>query len=167
MSTPHGSMQTRGLKRAFASAGIGLALVFGSMGASSVLGQQTATPGESTATSVVHEGTGTVFGTNGLGVNCRTIPSLDGEIIGAFREGSTVVITGPSEYGWLPVTCFGKPGFISDIFIQVATPTATPEPTATATAEPTDTPEPTATATAEPTDTPEPTATATAEPTDT
>ena len=50
---------------------------------------------------------------------------------------------------------------------DTATPTETPEPTATDTSTPTDTPEPAATDTATPTDTPEPTATDTATPTDT
>ena len=78
---------------------------------------------------------GKVTGTGGAGVNCRTQASTAGAVIVVLREGDTVTYRGPAANGWQPVTCAGKPGFISATYLAgiPVTPTATPRPTGTVT----------------------------------
>ena len=72
--------------------------------------------------------TGTVVNTGGQGLFCRTAPSTDADIITVLADGETVVIRGPQEGDWLPVTCAGQDGYVAAAWIAVSTSDA-PTPT--------------------------------------
>ncbi len=103
-----------------------------------------------TSTPTPGPGSGSVKGTNGAGLNCRATPSTSGTVITVLREGTVVPYRGPAQNGWQPVTCAGKPGFISTQYVvkTPATPAPTPVPTRTSTPVTTATAAPTKTSTA-------------------
>lgn len=93
---------------------------------------QTNTP---TITPTLAPTSGKVSGTGGGGLNCRSAASLSASVITVLPEGATVQYRGTASNGWQPVTCAGKPGYISTTYVSniPATPVATKTPTATAT----------------------------------
>ncbi|HEY7034764.1 MAG TPA: C40 family peptidase, partial [Thermomicrobiales bacterium] len=62
-------------------------------------------------------GMGQVQGTNGDGVRCRAKASLDGTILVVLAEGTQVPLRGAAKGDWQPVTCAGKNGFVSTLYI--------------------------------------------------
>lgn len=94
---------------------------------------QTNTP---TITPTLAPTSGKVTGTGGSGVNCRSAASLSASVITVLAEGATAQYRGVASGGWQPVTCAGKPGYISTTYVTSipATPVATKTPTGTATA---------------------------------
>ncbi len=109
-----------------------------------------------TATATPGNGSGSVTGTNGAGLNCRATPSTSGTVITVLREGTVVPFTGLAKNGWQPVICASKAGFISTTYVVRANPTPVPSITPTVTKTITATPVGTGTVT--------PTKTATATP---
>jgi uncharacterized protein YgiM (DUF1202 family) len=75
-------------------------------------------------------GTGTISGTGGDGVRCRTGASTTSSVILVVGEGTTVTIRGTSSNGWTPVTCGGQDGYISSQFVtgSASDSTKTPPP---------------------------------------
>ncbi|MGC4193244.1 MAG: SH3 domain-containing protein [Thermomicrobiales bacterium] len=64
---------------------------------------------------------GTVTGTGGDGVVCRSAASSDGAALLTLPEGAQVPVTGPPVDGWVPVTCAdGAPGYVSADFLAIA-----------------------------------------------
>jgi D-alanyl-D-alanine carboxypeptidase len=94
----------------------------------------TGTPGPQT-------GTGTVAGTGGLGVNCRSGAGTSFAVITTLRDGQTVPVRGVMQNGWQPVTCAGRPGFVLGDYLRVSAG-ATPTPTVPVTRTPVSSPPP-------------------------
>lgn len=65
-------------------------------------------------------GAGTVSGTGGDGVRCRTGASTDSTVILLVGEGTKVTVRGASSNGWTPVTCGGQNGFISSQYLTTS-----------------------------------------------
>jgi len=87
--------------------------------------------GGSTAT-----GTGTISGTNGDGVRCRTGASTGASVIAVIPEGTKVATRGGASGGWVPINCYGYNGYVSAMYLTVGggsgtTPAPTPNPTPT------------------------------------
>ena len=85
--------------------------------------------GDITAAAV---GYGTVVGTNGDGVRCRSGASYGASTITVLAEGSSVALRGAVQGEWQPVTCAGMAGFAFAGFLGTgggAPPAATPAPT--------------------------------------
>ncbi len=74
-------------------------------------------------------GTGTISGTGGDGVRCRTGASTTSSVILVVGEGTTVTIRGAASNGWTPVTCGGQNGFISSQFLTGSASGSTKTPT--------------------------------------
>ncbi len=85
--------------------------------------------GEVSAAAVV--GYGTVVGTNGDGVRCRTGASYSASTITVLSEGSSVALRGAVQGEWQPVVCAGSNGFAFAGFLGTGSttpPAATPAP---------------------------------------
>jgi len=90
-------------------------------------------PPVSTPTATVGASTGTVSGTGGAGVNCRTGAGTGFPVITALREGQSVPIRGAMVNGWQPVTCNNQNGFVLGTYLRTAAPIATTTPAVTRT----------------------------------
>ncbi len=77
--------------------------------------EETAAVGGLTAAAVV--GTGTITGTNGDGVRCRSDAGYWAGVITVLAEGSTVELTGTPVGEWQPVNCAGQGGFVHSSFV--------------------------------------------------
>jgi uncharacterized protein YgiM (DUF1202 family) len=77
----------------------------------------TAPPATDGAVDIASTGMGQVRGTNGDGVRCRAQASLSAAIIVVLPEGTQVPLRGAAKGDWQPVTCAGKKGFISTLYI--------------------------------------------------
>jgi uncharacterized protein YgiM (DUF1202 family) len=77
----------------------------------------TVTGGEVVTADTGTTGMGQIRGTNGDGVRCRAKASLDGAIIVVLAEGTQVPLRGAAQGDWQPVTCAGKKGFVSTLYI--------------------------------------------------
>ncbi|MGN6482891.1 MAG: SH3 domain-containing protein, partial [Thermomicrobiales bacterium] len=63
---------------------------------------------------------GTVSGTGGEGLLCRSAASGDAEVLTTVPEGTTVVVTGEAVDGWVPVLCAdGVPGYVSATYLVI------------------------------------------------
>jgi outer membrane biosynthesis protein TonB len=82
--------------------------------------------------------TGTVVGTGGEGLRCRTAPALDAVILAVLPESTVVPIRGEQQGDWLPLTCARQDGWALAAYVAVD---GAPAPTAPA-AEPTEPAEP-------------------------
>jgi len=65
-------------------------------------------------------GTGTISGTNGDGVRCRSRASTEGNVITTLAEGSSVELRGTRRNDWFPVVCSGKKGYVWADFVSVS-----------------------------------------------
>ncbi|MCC6793422.1 MAG: C40 family peptidase [Thermomicrobiales bacterium] len=65
-------------------------------------------------------GTGTVAGTNGDGVRCRSKASTSATIITTLAEGAAVDLRGDRSGDWQPVYCSGKSGYAWAEYIAIA-----------------------------------------------
>lgn len=67
---------------------------------------------------------GRVFGTGNIGLNMRSAPSTDTEVVSLLEEGERVdIVTGPTD-GWYQVNYEGQSGFASELFIRELDPEA-------------------------------------------
>ncbi len=83
--------------------------------------------GEVSAAAVV--GYGTVVGTNGDGVRCRTGASYSASTITVLSEGSSVALRGVVQGEWQPVVCAGMDGFAFALYIGTGAAAPTTPPT--------------------------------------
>ncbi|MGC4106329.1 MAG: SH3 domain-containing protein [Thermomicrobiales bacterium] len=80
----------------------------------------TATTAATATTPVVDGQVGTVTGTGGEGVFCRSEASSEGAVILTLGEGTTVPVTGEPLDGWVPVLCAdGVPGYVSSTYLTI------------------------------------------------
>jgi peptidoglycan/xylan/chitin deacetylase (PgdA/CDA1 family)/uncharacterized protein YraI len=63
--------------------------------------------------------TGTVSGTGGAALRCRTGPGTSYAIITSLAPGTQVAIRGPASGGWTPVVCGGRNGFVSSQYLTI------------------------------------------------
>lgn len=64
--------------------------------------------------------TGTVVGTNGESLRCRTGPGTSYAIITSLVPGTTVPVRGATTNGWVPVVCAGRNGFVSAQYLSIS-----------------------------------------------
>jgi N-acetylmuramoyl-L-alanine amidase len=69
------------------------------------------------AFSAAANGTATVTGTNGQGLNCRSSASISSSVIAVLSPGSTVTTRGAASGGWVPVVCGGQNGYASTDYL--------------------------------------------------
>lgn len=75
------------------------------------------TGGDVASTDASTTGMGQIRGTNGDGARCRAKASLSGKIITVLPEGTDVPLRGAAQGDWQPVTCAGKKGYVSTLYI--------------------------------------------------
>ncbi len=63
-------------------------------------------------------GTGTISGTNGDGVRCRSAASYTAAIIMVINEGAPVTLRGAVQGEWQPVVCSNQNGFVHASFVS-------------------------------------------------
>ncbi|CAN5565498.1 hypothetical protein BH23CHL5_BH23CHL5_00850 [soil metagenome] len=63
-------------------------------------------------------GAGTISGTNGDGVRCRSGASYTASIINVISEGSLVTLRGAVQGEWQPVQCANQNGFVHASFVK-------------------------------------------------
>ena len=65
-------------------------------------------------------GAGTISGTNGDGVRCRSRASTDSNVVAILSEGGSVELRGTARNDWFPVYCNGKRGYVWADFVSVS-----------------------------------------------
>ena len=88
-----------------------------------------ATGGEADVSAAAVVGYGTVVGTNGDGVRCRSGASYGASVITVLAEGSSVALRGSVQGEWQPVVCAGMDGFAFAQFIGSGNAAPTQPPT--------------------------------------
>ena len=68
--------------------------------------------------SAAANGTATVSGTGGQGLNCRSGAGLDNGVIAVLSPGATVTTRGAASNGWVPVVCGGQNGYVSSTYLS-------------------------------------------------
>ncbi|MGD9714345.1 MAG: SH3 domain-containing protein [Thermomicrobiales bacterium] len=75
------------------------------------------TPGGSTSTG----STGTVQGTDGDWLRCRSDASYNAAVVTTLSPGSSATIRGATQNGWVPIFCGGQNGFVHSDYFGVGT----------------------------------------------
>lgn len=91
----------------------------------------TPTPTTPPVTPTPGTATGTVTGTGGATLRCRSLPSTGGAILTSLAPGAVVPVRGASINGWTPVRCANVDGWVSSQYLTVnsgSTPTPSPTP---------------------------------------
>lgn len=73
-------------------------------------------------------GTGTITGTGGDGVRCRSGAGTTYSTITVLSEGASVTVRGAAQGSWTPVSCGGQNGWVSSDYITVGGGSTPPAP---------------------------------------